>query len=350
MTWLRYWPAAELIVIMAILSFILMRIWRSAKYRAQHPAPHPTTFGGRVRFILLYLLRILGFGLGLLLGLALFVMLERNILTMLTEMAPAPSEVSVPADLGFTVEDVRFKSTDSLTLSGWYVPAQNGATVILLHGYGGNRTGMIWFAQQLVDSGYGVLMYDERASGESQGDHRSYGWEDPRDVDGAIRFLSERGAADNVGIAGCSTGADIALHSAALNPALDAVWADGASTIRAQDLPAPRDPLMAVITLSNYFLDWAYSVRLSMQPAPLVELLKEIAPRPIVLVGGGMKNPLLGASEGDFYTYRYAQIAGPNAEPWVIPEATHCDGPLQRPEEYSMRLVQFFDKAFDIKR
>lgn len=350
MTWLQYWPIAELIVIVSILVFILIRTWRSAKYRAQHPAPRPTTFGGRVRFASLYVLRLLGFGLGLLLGLTLFVMIERDILTMLTELAPTPSTVNVPADLGFEVEEVTFEGGDNLTIAGWYIPAQNGATVILLHGYGGNRGGMIWFAQQLVNEGYGVLMYDERASGESQGDHRSYGWEDPRDVDGALRFLSERGSAENVGIAGCSTGADIALHSTALNPALDAVWADGASAILAQDLPASKDALIEVITFNNYFLDWAYSVKLGMRPAPMIELLKDIAPRPIMLVGGGMEQSLLRASEGDFYTYRYAQIAGPNAQAWVIPEATHCDGPIQRPDEYSARLVGFFDSTFGIKR
>jgi hypothetical protein len=46
---------------------------------------------------------------------------------------------------------------------------------------------------------------------------------------------------------------------------------------------------------------------------------------------------------------RYAYYAGPNAQTWVIPEATHCDGPARRPAEYAERIVEFFDTAFGIK-
>jgi len=67
-------------------------------------------------------------------------------------------------------------------MAGWFIPSRNYATIILLHGYGGSRTAMIWHAEQLVEAGYGVLMYDERASGKSEGTHRSYGWEDTRDL------------------------------------------------------------------------------------------------------------------------------------------------------------------------
>ncbi|MFZ5878954.1 MAG: alpha/beta hydrolase [Chloroflexota bacterium] len=348
MNWLAYWPFVEMTVILAAVAYLGLRLWRSSKQR--QPAPRPDTFGGRVRFAFAYILRLLGFTLGVLLGLTLFVMAERSMVTLVTEIAPAPSQVDIPPDLGFEVEEVTFEGGDGLTMAGWYVPAQNEATVILLHGYGGNRIGMAWHARQLVQAGYGVLLYDERASGESEGDHRSYGWEDPRDVDGALRYLSLRGTGGRVGMAGCSSGADIALHTAALNPAIDAVWADGASTIRAQDLPAPQNPWVALLIAGNYTLDWMYQVRLGIEPPrPLIELLPQIAPRPILLVGGGMERPLLD-SEGDLFTLRYAQIAGPNARAWVIPEATHCDGPLQRPEEYAARLVAFFDQAFGIER
>ena len=53
-----------------------------------------------------------------------------------------------PSDVGIEHwRDVRFQSKDGLTLSGWYVGTDNGATVILVHGLGGNR------AQLLDDAG-----------------------------------------------------------------------------------------------------------------------------------------------------------------------------------------------------
>jgi alpha-beta hydrolase superfamily lysophospholipase len=277
-------------------------------------------------------------------------MIERNLLSLYLETAPTPSRVEVPADLGFEVEEVAFESEDGITLAGWYVPPQNDATIILLHGYGGNRTGMIWHARQLVEAGYGVLMYDERASGESTGEYRSYGWEDTHDVKAATQFLDSRNAGENIGALGCSTGASIAVYSAALHPEIDAVWGDGNSSVRAKDIGAPKNILMAALIAGNYTLDWMYTVKLGIEPpAPLVDVIGRIEPRPLMLVGGGTPLPLFG-SEGGLFTYRFAELAGSNAQAWVIPEATHCDGPAQTPGEYSRRMVEFFDEAFDIVR
>ncbi|HMB23420.1 MAG TPA: alpha/beta fold hydrolase, partial [Anaerolineales bacterium] len=302
---LRYWFLIEEIVIIGILAFFLWRIVRAVKRNRANPRVMPKTLAGRIGFSLLYVLRVLGVGLGAFLAIALFVMIERNIYSVITETMPAPSEVTVPADLPFDVQEVTFEGGDSLKMAGWKVPSQNGATIILLHGYGGNRTAMLWHAGKLVKAGYGVLMYDERASGESEGARRSYGWEDPPDVQGAIHFI-EAESGDRIGIAGCSMGAQIALQSTAYYPELQAVWADGPATVRARDLPPARDPIMALLVLGNYSLDWMYELALDIDaPAPMIEIIGDISPRPIMLVGGGRPHPLIG-SEGEALVPRYA--------------------------------------------
>ncbi len=349
---LQYWSVIETIVIISILAFILLRIARSVKRSRANPVPMPKTLGGRIGFSLLYVLRVVGVGVGAFLAIALFVIIERSIYSFITETMPAPSEVNIPADLPFKVQEVTFEGGDNLRMAGWQVPSQNGATIILLHGYGGNRTQMLWHARQLVRAGYGVLMYDERASGESEGTRRSYGWEDPSDVQGAIRFIeAEAGQTrERIGIAGCSIGGQIALNSAAHYPELEAVWADGPATLRARDIPPPKDPLMALAILGNYSVDWVYEIGLGSEaPAPLVDVIGDISPRPIMLVGGGKPIDLFG-SEGELVLPRYAYYAGPNAQTWVIPEAVHCDGPNYRPDEYAERMVKFFDAAFGIVR
>lgn len=138
-------------------------------------------------------------------------------------------------------------------------------------------------------------------------------------------------------------------HSTA-NFSLRFAWGDGNSSVRARDLPVLKNPLITLISLNNFLLDWLYTVKLGIQaPAPLTDVLPDIAPRPIMLVGGGKARPLLG-SEADLFTLRYAALSGPNARAWVIPEATHCDGPRQRPEEYAQKMTAFFAKAFkDVK-
>jgi alpha-beta hydrolase superfamily lysophospholipase len=58
-------------------------------------------------------------------------------------------------------------------LRGWYAPGQRHAVVILVHGGGGNRLQLYPEARILARHGYGFLLYDSRAHGESDGDHRN---------------------------------------------------------------------------------------------------------------------------------------------------------------------------------
>jgi dienelactone hydrolase len=170
-------------------------------------------------------------------------------------------------------------------------------------------------------------------------------------VGGALEFSNARAEVDphRIGIVGCSIGGQIALQGAAYYPQIGAVWADGPSTVRARDISRPTNPIYALLVVANYMLDWMYELKLDMDaPAPMIEIVDDIAPRPIMLVGGGTPIPFTG-SEGD-HLKTYQLYAGDNAELWVIPEAVHCDGPSRRPEEYATRMVEFFDTAFDIQR
>ena len=83
-------------------------------------------------------------------------------------------------------EDVQFTTADGVTLRGWYKPARNGAAVIFVHGGGNNR---LWFlpeAAALVRSGFGVLLFDSRANGESAGALQSWGDHEPADARAAL--------------------------------------------------------------------------------------------------------------------------------------------------------------------
>jgi alpha/beta superfamily hydrolase len=266
------------------------------------------------------------------------------------EIAPSPSVVEIPGDLPFEVEEVTFTGGDGIKLAGWYIPPSNGATIILLHGYSSNRTSMLWHATNLVEAGYGVLMYDERGSGESEGEYRSYGWQDAPDVGVAIEYLTERSEADSnlIGILGCSIGGQIALQGAAYYPEIKAVWADGASGIMACDSPPPNNWATSIAFLSEYILDWMLIQRLDIQPPqPMIEIIGKIAPRPLMLVAGGFPHPYFGNEARR--VLHMASYAGSGADVWIIPEAYHCDRPIQRPDEYAHRMEDFFDKAFGVR-
>ena len=84
-------------------------------------------------------------------------------------------------------------------------------------------------ARLLASHGYGVLLYNARGSGLSEGDPNGWGWDWQRDVVGAIDFLQARDGVedDRIGGLGLSTGADVLIEVAAHDPELRAVVADG---------------------------------------------------------------------------------------------------------------------------
>jgi uncharacterized protein len=67
-----------------------------------------------------------------------------------------------------------FLAKDGAVLRAWrLLPHRgNGKSVILLHGLSDNRMGMIGYAELVLSHGYGILMPDSRAHGQS-GDLRT---------------------------------------------------------------------------------------------------------------------------------------------------------------------------------
>jgi uncharacterized protein len=127
--------------------------------------------------------------------------------------------------------DVSFRASDGLKLAGWYRPSRNGAAVVVVHGGSSDRRGSLAHARMLARHGYGVLLYDARGRGESEGSENNYGWDWPKDIVGALRFLRGRSDVDprRIGAVGLSTGADVLLEVAAERDDLAAIVADGAA-------------------------------------------------------------------------------------------------------------------------
>ena len=77
-----------------------------------------------------------------------------------------------PNHLGVPYEDVKFTTGDGLELEGWYVPSSNGAAVIAFPG----RNGPQAKTRMLARHGYGVLLFDRRGEGRSEGEPNAWGW------------------------------------------------------------------------------------------------------------------------------------------------------------------------------
>ena len=115
-----------------------------------------------------------------------------------------------PADLN--AQSITFASDSGANVHGWWCPTQNArGAILLLPGIRANRLSMVERARFLRHADYSVLMIDFQATGETKGDHITFGWKESRDVLAAVSFLHQLDPPDRVAIIGSSLGGVAAL-------------------------------------------------------------------------------------------------------------------------------------------
>jgi len=264
---------------------------------------------------------------------------------VIVQTRPDQHEVccETPLDYGATsYEDVLIPTKDGNTLAGWLIlpTSRPGAVVIMLHGARSDRRDSAWHARQLIHAGYGVLLYDQRALGESSGDTVSLGWLDGPDLLAALDYLSSRSEVDtkHIGVIGLSGGGHIALNAAYLAPErFAALWLDGVQVQQIEDFPKAQNFNEQFATFINRMILKMVEIHLK-RPAPpaFIQILADLNAPPIVLVAGGLDDFERRAN------LQYASILNENAQVWLIDSAWHCGGPVVVPEEYSQRMLKFF--------
>lgn len=143
-------------------------------------------------------------------------------------------------------------------------------------------------ARMLARQCYGVLLFDRRGEGRSEGAGNMLGWGGDKDIIAAADWLKQRPDVDplRIGGIGFSVGGELMLEAAANDPDLAAVVSDGAGARQLhedKEAFSGRDfwtmsPAFAVMTGAvAVFSDTA-------PPATLTELVPRIAPRPLVFI------------------------------------------------------------------
>ena len=245
-----------------------------------------------------------------------------------------------PTSLGVAYEDVTLTSKDGVTLDGWYIKSRNGAAVIMLHGHSGNRLAANYHVEALIRAGYGIVMFDLRAHGNSGGRRFARSQHEVDDVLTAVTFLSKRPdvTAASIGIVGISVGGMLAIQAAAQTVAIRAIWVDGPSPAVFADFYAPHSWRSRYELMMERFYMWLVDWMTKRPSLPAtVEILPEISPRPIYIVSTGKK------AEHHLCTRFYEKALEPKTL-WEIPEGRHAEGWYAREDEYGRKLVTFFDQ------
>jgi fermentation-respiration switch protein FrsA (DUF1100 family) len=249
------------------------------------------------------------------------------------------------AELGVTYEDVSFTTSDGLELEGWYIPSRNRAAVIAFPG----RKGPQRQARMLARHGYGVLLFDRRGEGESEGDPNIFGWRGERDLEAAVAFLARRPDVDDgrIGGIGLSVGGEMMLEAAAESNGLKAVVSEGAGIRSLREaLAVPGTGAKLLGSLVHAVVTPGVALFSNTLPPPSLEdLVGRIAPRPVFII---YAKPGQGG-EAELSQTFYEAAREPKTI-WQVAGAGHTGGIEAQPREYERRVIAFFDQALLDKR
>jgi len=254
------------------------------------------------------------------------------------------SPLMTPASVGLAYKEIELRSTDGVSLSAWWLPAEGSSlAAVLVPGWAGYK-----FDEHLLQTipvyhrdGYGVLMLDLRAQGESGGARRTLGYREVRDVHGALGWLQRQGyRLDQVVLHGWSMGGATALR-AAPGRGLAAVVEEAGYG----DLPLLlKDKIPEFIRFGGL-----------LRPAILLagRLFPDFDPWEVVpkkeaatLSDEGVPLFIIHSTQDDVVPYEQARIlaaAYPEATVWKLEGYGHVEA-YEHPE-YAQRLRAFLDAS-----
>jgi len=254
-----------------------------------------------------------------------------------TAAAPSRHRVVRPeaAELRDT-EDVVFRTAGGASLHGWFLPSRNGATIVLTHGSGADRTQLVPQAVALAHRGFGVLLFDWPGHGESEG-QPAYGEAEREALSSALDLLASRDSDGRIGAFGFSLGAWVVAQVAPLDPRVGAVVLEGALTDLVEQTRyeyrrwGPLTQWPALLALRD--------TEAWQGPYPSATLPR-LAPRPLLIIAGADDTSVPPSMAEQLF-----RAAREPKELWIVPDAGHGNVWSVARREYEERLAAFFTHA-----
>lgn len=232
-------------------------------------------------------------------------------------------------------QTVNLYTQDGIRLTAWYTPPRKKAAVILLaHGYGDNRPE--WVYQMLARKGYGVLAWDARAHGESDGEISTIGYLEVLDAKAALDFALAQPGVEHVGAWGGSMGGATLIRAAARYPEIEALFVDSSFASLEEELE-----FLAPYPFVNQLAEFLVQIRtgINLDSVNIVDEVGKISPRPVYIVHS--RADVVAPPDAGEKLYNAAR------EPrflWLEEDAAHLAIYLENERRYQRRLLDFFDE------
>jgi dipeptidyl aminopeptidase/acylaminoacyl peptidase len=257
-----------------------------------------------------------------------------------------PAEATA-ARFGAALQDVSITASDGRHLQGWFAhPADaNGNAVILFHGVGDNRKGMMGFAELFLSNGFSVLVPDSRAQGESGGDFPTYGLKESDDVHRWFDWLVIQQEPKCVFGMGESMGAAIALQAVKTSPFCAVVAESSFASFRQ----------LAFVRVGQFFHTGTWLGRLILRPAVETAFLYGRLTRGVNLADASPERSVVGIHVPILLIHGLADDNIPHQQSewirdhnpaeivlWQVPLAGHCGAVNAAGPEFDTRVLGWF--------
>jgi pimeloyl-ACP methyl ester carboxylesterase len=257
---------------------------------------------------------------------------------------------------------VRFPTSDGLTLSGCYLSTSRPRRGVILFGleFGSNCWSCQAYCEHLVESGFDVFAFESRNQGTSDAmpDYDPLQWVtdyEVRDVEAAIAYLRSRTDADprGIGFFGISKGAGAALIAASRDPYIRCFVTDGLFATFTTLVPYMRHWFRIYnnrYTIQGLLPVWFYGMigRKGLRQIErerrchfpdLEKHLPKLAPRPLLMIHGKDDTYIKSDMAGKLF-----ELARELKEFWLVENAKHNLALQVAGEEYRQRVLRFFEK------
>jgi uncharacterized protein len=234
-------------------------------------------------------------------------------------------------------QEIELTTEDGIKLAAWYTPPKNGSVILVAHGYNSSRPEDIYvmFAQH----GYGVLAWDFRAHGQSDGDTCSLGYYEQLDVEAALDYVLSQPDVEHTGAWGGSMGAATIILTASKRPEIEAVVSDSAFP-SLEDVMRLNTPIKLMQPFVLFFGERLSGSEIN-QVCP-VDAIAKISPRAVFIIDGWNGSAIAMNSP-----HRLFDAAGEPKQIWVEDEVPHLGMYGNDPLEYEKQVIGFFDKQLN---
>ena len=244
-----------------------------------------------------------------------------------------------PFELGVDFESARFTAEDGTPLAGWWLEAPGARnTVVVSHGFRGNKTQMLGISAGLWRGGMNVLLFDFRGNGDSGDGPLSLAHYEQRDLRAAVAYARERAPKTEIDLVGFSMGAALSLLIAAEDPRISRIIADSpfaelsdVVATAAVAMHLPRATIHLIDAVSQRWHGYGFG-----QVRPL-DVIDRIAPRPLLVIHGDQDRVIPVE-----HARRLAAAAGPTAQLVITEGVDHCGAYFADRSGYIARAVEFF--------